>query len=148
MSLVEMLTVIAVIGVITAIVIVAMTDFRRTARVTTTAYNLESFGRGFTAFYHMNGGTWPRDNHNRLPTGVGLEEYIAVVDFNDTTPVGGRYNWDGPSHHPFAAISITGSTAPVEELRQVDEIMDDGNLSTGSFRRYRGSYTYVFNENP
>lgn len=145
----EMLVVIAVIGVITAVVVTAMRGFQRTAKLTTTAYNLESFGRGFTAFYHMNGGTWPADNHNELPTGVGLERYIHVGDFNDVTPVGGRYNWDGPSHHPFAGISLTGTTATVEELREIDQIMDDGNLSTGAFRRVpNGSYTYVISETP
>ena len=53
----------------------------------------------------------------------------------------------GPDNYPYAGISIFEATAPEEELRILDSILDDGNLSQGRFRQTPyGRYTYIMNE--
>jgi hypothetical protein len=46
----------------------------------------------------------------------------------------GNYLWSGPSSN----IVLRHSTATDSVMRQVDELLDDGNLATGEFRKTSG----------
>ncbi|MHC4428020.1 MAG: hypothetical protein ACYS0D_05370, partial [Planctomycetota bacterium] len=94
---------------------------------------------------------FPPDSHLNppfhLPPGAGMEDYLPVHRWADPTPLGGNYNWEGPNNYPYAAVSIFEATAPPSLLAQLDDKVDDGDLSQGKLRLTpNGRYTYVINE--
>lgn len=143
-TLIELLVVIAVIGVLAAIAIPHFSEMRLRAQVTEAAADLRNFKLGFLA-YSFENDDFPNDTNNILPG--GMEDHIIPSTFNRTTPLGGRYNWEGPNFYPYAGISITNPTASIEAFRSLDTKLDDGDLSQGMFRiTSNGRYTYIVEE--
>lgn len=147
-SLAEMLIVIAVIGIIAAVAIPSISRINQSATAAATAANYSNFSKAFIAYEKLEG-DWPPDNIvGIMPPGVDMEHYITESMFESPTPVGGHFNWEGPENHAYAGVSIQGSSAPSEIFERIDAILDDGNLSTGYFRRTpNGRYTYIIEWN-
>ena len=61
-----------------------------------------------------------------IPT--GMSGYLPV-SFTTSSPMGGNYQWSGPSSY----VVLRGSQATDAIMRQVDAGLDDGNLATGDF---------------
>ena len=147
-SLVEVLVVVAVIGILVAIAIGVISGVTGRAKVRATASDFRTFQSAFVA-YSILEGNFPPDAHNSVPAGVGMEVYLTKESFEREAPISGRYNWEGPDRYPYAGISLTTTNASVGELLDLDRILDDGDLSTGSFRQMaNGRYTFVVAENP
>ncbi|MDA1257106.1 MAG: type II secretion system protein [Chloroflexi bacterium] len=147
-TLVEIMIVVAIIGVLAVMAIPSFMKSRRTARVNAVANDLRVFGDALN-MYAMEHGGFPDDAHISppFPAGSGVDEYIKVSKWSATTPLGGNYNWEGPDSYPYAGIAIFGSTAPADRWVELDELIDDGDIITGSFRQTpNGRYTYVIEE--
>lgn len=148
-TLVELMIVIAVIGLLSAIAVPNYINFRKKAQAAQVAANLKNFEKGFIA-YAIDYENFPNDCHTDngpygLPN-VEIEAYISVEEWAATTALGGRYNWEGPDYYSYAGISIDGATADVKYLRHVDAMLDDGNLGSGRFRQIGSRYTYIIDE--
>lgn len=144
-TLIELLIVVAIIGILAAIAIPMFTNYRNSAYATSAAADLRNFRTAFEAYAAENG-TFPDDSHIVLPN-IELETVIGKANFEDTTPVGGNYNWEGPNSYPYAGVAILGATATVETMEKLDKKLDDGNLTTGSFRiTPNGRHTHIFDE--
>ena len=147
-TLVEIMIVVAIIGLLAAIAIPSFIKARRSSQITCVINDLRIFGDAF-AQYAMDKGRYPVDTHNVLP--AGMIGYIDQIDW-DTDALGGHYNWEGPSWgeggtYPYAGIALFEPTATIETLQELDKIMDDGNLDTGLFRKTaNGRYTYIIEE--
>ena len=142
-SLIEMLVVIAVIGIIAAIAVPSVSNVRTSAKVAATAADFKNFAQAFRA-HKLLEGEYPPDTREEVPAGT-MYNYLAEDSFEKEAAIGGRYNWEGQEHHPFPAISLTSTSATNGELVALDEILDDGDLTTGFFRRmnHSGRYTYI-----
>mgnify|MGYP001822359504 CR=1 FL=1 len=145
-SLVEMLVVLAVIGILAALAIPRMSDVTVSASIRATVADFRTFQSAFVAYSIMEG-DYPPDSHNSVPAGVGMEAYLTKGAFEKEAPISGRYNWEGPDNYPYAGISLTTTNASISELTAIDHILDDGNLSTGSFKRTpNGRYTFIIED--
>ena len=148
-TLVELMIVIAIIGLLSAIAVPNYIAYRKKAQVAQVASNLKNFAKGFIA-YAVDYEDFPNDCHTDtgpygLPN-VEMEAYVPVDEWVATTALGGRYNWEGPDFYPYAGISVDGATADVKYLRHLDAMLDDGNLGSGNFRQIGGRYTYIIDE--
>ena len=143
-SLVEMLVVVVVIGVLASIGLPLIDSFATQSKINGTAADFRTFQSAFLAHSYMERG-YPADNHNALP--AGMEKYLSKSAFEKEAPISGRYNWEGPDRYTYAGVSLTTTNASLTELRELDEILDDGNLATGNFRRTpNGRYTFIIED--
>ncbi len=145
-TLLELLIVVAVIGILAAIAVPQFSKYRTNARVVKVASDLKNFRTAFMS-YDLEHGFFPDDSHIVLPPGTGLEKIIGGGMWLNTTSLGGNYNWEGPDAYPYAGVAILGATAGTATMEQLDARLDDGDLSTGSFRLTPNTrYTYIFEE--
>jgi type IV pilus assembly protein PilA len=145
-SLVEVLVVIAIIGILVSIAVPNYLSYRTRGQFTRTASDLRTIARGFRLYSVDNpdpaNGSYPNDTHRVLPP--GLEHYVNIALFTAETPLGGYYNWEGPDNYPYAGVAIENPEAGDETLAQVDDVIDDGDLASGTFRKTpNGRYTLI-----
>jgi type II secretory pathway pseudopilin PulG len=138
--------VIAIIGILASIAVPNYIGYRKKAKTSNVVCNIKQFEKGFIA-YALDQGDFPNDSHIVLPDLPLMAKYISPNTWGKPTPLGGTYNWEGPDGYPYAGISIFEPTAPLEDFRLLDTMLDDGDLSQGKFRQTpNGRYTYIIAE--
>lgn len=67
---------------------------------------------------------------------------MMEIDWWDRkTDVGGR--WDWYSNGRTSSVVIAGVGIPEQQMLALDELIDDGNLETGTFQRRASRYHYI-----
>lgn len=143
-SLLELLTSTVVIGILSLLSVISYQSYAQQAKISVTAQELNSFVKAFTAYMAENG-DFPPDSHAQLPS--GMNKYISQAVWDEPTPIGGHYNWEGRDSYPYAGISIFDTTASSEQLQILDRMLDDGVLTDGRFRiGVNGRPTFIIEE--
>ena len=132
-TLVEIMVVVVIIGLLAALAIPA---FQRNQRATQNARAINDFRIFVQSFevYNTQNGSWPADS----PAGVvptGMSGNFKEDTWTVTTTIGGRWNWDQGRSWATAAVAISGFTVSDAQLREIDAKLDDGDLTTGFFRK-------------
>jgi len=145
-TLVEIMIVVAIISLLTVIAVPAMYRLGIKSRATVVANDLRVFGEAFATYAAFNG-NYPQDSHETLPPGADMETYLDANRWYKETPLGGHYNWEGPDSYPYAGISVWNTPVSDKEMLIVDNVIDNGDLSSGSFRvTPNGRYTFIVEE--
>lgn len=140
-TLLELMIVVAIIGIIASLAVPAYQDYQTRARLSGLALQFDQM-KLILSIYAQETGEYPDDTHIVPPPGAGLPGYWL-----DETLLGGNFNWEGPDNYPYAGIAILGATAPDHEIRIFDRIIDDGDLTTGRFRiTDNGRHTFILDE--
>lgn len=138
-SLVEIMIVVVIIGLLAAIAIPAFMSSRTRSQATALANNFRVFSDAFEVYATENG-TWPPDaGPGGMPTGMAE----SLRTWNEPTPVGGQWDWDRGVLGISAGVTLINSNAPDSVLERIDDILDDGNLSTGRFQRLGNGVTLI-----
>jgi prepilin-type N-terminal cleavage/methylation domain-containing protein len=155
-TLVELIAVIVVLAVLSAVAIPRYMDFSARARASAMAGSLRVMKDGLLA-YHRDNGAWPADvTPSIIP--VGVDGYMESAYWKGATPVGVVWdyeNWSYPQWGwptPVVGISVrsgyggafTSDAATV--MQMVDGIIDDGSLTTGNLRSTGYGYMYVVSD--
>lgn len=128
-------------SLVVAIALPKFKTYEISSRATVVVSDLRTFAGAFEA-YAQEKGTWPEETAAGV-TPPEMADRLKTTAWQRLTPMGGQYNWEKDQTHGGvkyrAAISISETaTAPLEVneqlLREIDRILDDGNLSTGNFR--------------
>lgn len=128
-TLVEIMIVVVIIGILAAIALPAFKRVRDSSIASRVANDFRIFTDGFQT-YALDNGSYPPDvTQGILPT--GMEEYVRADMFAAETPIGGHYNWEMGVQGVEAAVSVEGPTVDNSVLVMIDEIMDNGDLSSG-----------------
>lgn len=64
----------------------------------------------------------------------------------EETPLIGRWDWEFEAVGYGAAVSAQGTKVPREQLDMLEDDLDDGNASTGTFRRQGSRVSYVIKD--
>jgi type IV pilus assembly protein PilA len=132
-TLVEIMVVVVIIGLLAAVALPAFQRVRRRAVAARFVNDVRQIRDGATRYAMEQGGFPPNGVLGWHPN---LRDYVPASLFQaTTTPLGGVWDWDYQQNGITAAISVYQFTATDELLREVDRTLDDGDLSTGLFRR-------------
>ena len=138
----EIMVVVAIIGLLASMAIPSFAKARTESRITCFANDVRK-ACDYAELYAMEHGGYPPDKYPGVSP-FGLEDYIKQLDWAEPTPIGGRWDWDSGSVGITAGVTVIGNDLSLADLRQVDRKLDDGNLTTGMFRRTgAGGYTYI-----
>ncbi len=80
-------------------------------------------------------------------SGGELSDAFAMLDidwWNESTELGGEWNWFCGSGS--GTIAIFNPRVSERRMRQLDLLIDDGDLSAGLFRRYGSFYCYMLKQ--
>lgn len=144
-TLAEIMIVVAILGLLATIAIPSLVMARRAARISAFTNDLRLALDAFE-LYAINEGNYPPD---AMPAVVpaGMAEYLPKMNWSAPTPLGGQWDWERIAVGIGAGVSALGNNLRVAEMREVDDRIDDGLLTSGRFRRLSGNrYTYVIEE--
>ena len=128
------MVVVVIIGLLAALAIPA---FQRSQRASQNARAINDFRIFVQAFevYNTQNGSWPPNvGPGVVPAGMSGDFKQDAWAANPNT-LGGRWNWDYSRPEFLAGVSVSGYTVTDAQLVQIDEKLDDGNLSTGFFQK-------------
>jgi type IV pilus assembly protein PilA len=136
-TLVEIMVVVVIIGLLAALAIPAVQRTQRASRNARIINDLRVFSQAFEIYNTQNGG-WPDSAGPAvvptLPTSIA--DTLRAASWQGTTALGGQWQWDNASlSGGEAAIWIVGYNCTDAQLIELDAKFDDGNLTTGKFKK-------------
>lgn len=145
-TLIELLVTVAIVAVLSSIAVPQYQNYKLRAKITAVVQEFKLFEKAFIA-YELENDSYPPDRSPGVfpPQMAGL---LSPALFSKDTPIGGRYDWEGPTSWSIAGVSVRNSTylTTNADWRMFDQIIDDGNTNTGKFRYIDNGYIYVIDE--
>jgi type IV pilus assembly protein PilA len=139
-TLVEIMIVVVIIGLLAAMAIPAFERVRQASQNSRLANDFRSFA-GAADTFMLEKGYYPEDSASGdVPAGFG--EYIKEAQWTGESPIGGDWDFEKDSFGITSGFGVHGFTVDDAQLLRFDEKQDDGNLSTGSFRKIAGDRYY------
>ncbi len=143
-TLVEIMIALTIVGILAMLAIPAFQHAKWNAAAARYAADVRTATAAFE-MYAMENGNYPPDRGpEQVPPGMG--PYLTKVHWDKPTSLGGGWDWDYRVFGVIAGVSVYKPDAPDDELRIVDDILDDGNLGSGMFRSRPDGYIYVIEE--
>lgn len=144
-TLVELLIVVILLGIMAAVVVPTFANAVEPSRHASFATSLRAFAQAMQ-YYRAENGEWPPDGTSGQAP-AGTEDLIDVTAFEQPTPIGGV--WDCESDPVGLGYGIgvhfdgTGESRDATYMTQIDDIVDDGDVTTGGFMQFGGDRYYM-----
>jgi type IV pilus assembly protein PilA len=129
-TLVEIMVVVVIIGFLAAMAIPAFQRVQRASKTARIVNDFRVFSQAFEIYNSQNGGWPPNATAGAVPAGMSGDFRVNV--WQNTTVIGGSWNWDNNVAGLAAAISIQNFIADDNQLQEIDAKLDDGDLTTGN----------------
>ena len=143
-TLVELMIVVVVIGVLASLAIPAFEKIRRSSYASRIMNDFRTFRTAFET-HALETGSWaPDGSGNDLPATV--RPYLQNTAWFESPALGGYWDWEYNRLGYRAAIGLAYADDMPQVMEQVDEQMDDGDLSTGRFVKTNSRYLFVLEE--
>jgi type IV pilus assembly protein PilA len=130
---VEIMVVVVIIGLLAALAIPAVQRVRRASQNSRVANDFRVFAQAFETYSAENGGWPPNVGPGVVPPSMAGNFKTDV--WTSPTAIGGVWNWDRSIAGFAAGISISNFTCDDTQLAEIDAKIDDGDLTTGNFRK-------------
>lgn len=143
-TLVEVMMVVAIIGLLAAVGIPSMIHAGEKSRAARIGRDVKTAGHAFVQ-YAFDHGDYPAD---KLPGQMpdGMAPYLKGFPWSEETAIGGRWDWDFGVFGVIAGVSVQSPDWDADQMLKVDKLIDDGNLGSGQFRQRSGGYIYILEE--
>ena len=140
-TLVEIMVVVVIIGLLAALAIPAFSKARQSSQNSRLASDLRLYA-GAVETFTLENGEFPEDsNSGAIP--AGLSPYIHSSQWNEGPSIGGVWDVEKDSMGIVSAIGVHGFTVPLQQLADFDRKYDDGDLTTGNYRRLATDRYYL-----
>jgi len=140
-TLVEIMIVVAIIGLLAMIAVPAFMRARKEVQATRFMNDLRVAVSAFTLYVLENNGYPPDQVPGVIPPGMG--DYLRGMKWSEPTSIGGQWDWDYEQFGYHAGVSVYQPARSDAEMREIDARIDDGNLATGVFRQRSQGYIYI-----
>jgi len=130
--------VVATIGLLAAMAIPNLVRARENTRNTRFASDLNVATAAFTQYAMENGNYPPDTTPGVMPD--GMSDYLKRIAWTSPTTIGGQWDWDYQQFSSIAGVSVYMPTASSEQLKDIDAMIDDGDISKGTFRQRAQGY--------
>ena len=142
-TLSEILIVVAIIGML---VLLALPNFLQARKTATHNQFIAELRVAYDAFamYSIEHGRYPPDaTQGVMP--AGMDPYLKRMRWADKTPIGGQWDWDNVQLGSGSKAGVSVYMPPVTdaEMREIDALIDDGNLATGAFQKRANGFIYI-----
>ena len=145
---------VSIIAILAAIVVPAFSNHREEAAIAATASDLTSMAQA-VMHYHASTETYPSDVVSRV-TPPELADLLPPNIFRKPVPITGVYDYNYGTNGgiTLCAITIYDPTPDLDQWQALDELIDDGDLSTGQLMRtatsgyFSQNLNYVIRVNP
>lgn len=145
-TLVEIMIVVVIIGLLAALAIPAFARVRQASHNARFISDLRTFTQAFETYIAQEGSWPPNAGTGIVPTGMSAADFNVSAWTTQKNSVGGRWNWDRNNSGVAAAVATTNVTATDEQMTAIDAKIDDGDLSTGLFRKVGARFIYILEE--
>jgi type II secretory pathway pseudopilin PulG len=143
MTLIEVLSVAGIIGLLAAMAVPFFVKARSNSEDAAFINDLRVAVSGFVTYSVSEGGYPGETVAGVLPTGMSAH-FSRRLRWTEPTPIGGQWDWDYQAYGFKAGVSVFQPVRTPSQMRDIDRKIDDGDLSTGSFRtRAGGGYVYI-----
>lgn len=136
-TLVEIAVVVACLGIIFAIAAPMIQKSVDSTEGQVVINDLRVFSEAFNR-YNMENNTWPETPELGTTFPEGMQGYLSESGWDREHPYGGKYEWfhdlEVDDQIITASITIKSGKATLDEMKSIDEVIDDGDLMTGIFR--------------
>ncbi|TVQ51177.1 MAG: prepilin-type N-terminal cleavage/methylation domain-containing protein [Phycisphaerales bacterium] len=143
-TLIEVLVVVIILGVLATIVVKSFAVSVDDAARTRFASNLKSFVNAAELYRFETGEFLEDSNSGTLPS--GFDDYIDPGSWVGGTPIGGVWDSEMNSSGITSGIGVhfngTGTTRDDDYMIEIDAMIDDGDLSSGGFRKIASDRYY------
>jgi prepilin-type N-terminal cleavage/methylation domain-containing protein len=143
-TLVEIMIVVSIIALL---VLIALPSFLRARQESQNAKfinELRVLTSAFQLYAADHNGSYPAEVKRGIIS-PEMETYFGpTVDWTAPTPIGGTWDWDYNKFGFTAGVSVDKPSASTEQLIEIDQKIDDGDLSSGHFQHTTGNrYTDI-----
>lgn len=141
-TLVEILVVVVILGILAAIVLPQFASATDDARYNAFITDLNALTKAVSAYENIHG--LPPDGDSGVMPGE-LDIYMSAERYERPTPLGGVWDVEVEESGVVLAVGVhfNGDQTPSTGiLSRIDEMIDDGDLSTGSFREIAADRYY------
>ena len=145
-TLTELMIAVSILGLVSAIIIPSFVRSRLRATNATFVANVKEAANAFEMYAWERRGYPANSSPGVAPN--GMDEYLVRMRWTEMTPLGGKWNWDRDkaTYGYKAGIGVFNPSAPLEQFVLIDEMIDDGDLSTGYFRTRPNGYVWIIEQ--
>jgi prepilin-type N-terminal cleavage/methylation domain-containing protein len=143
-TLVELMIVVGIVSLLAALSFPSMVRARESSLNSRMAADLRLARDSFVEYAADNGKYPPDTMPGVVPN--GMADYLKRVPWTEPTVIGGQWDWDNAQFGFKAGVSLYEPTASAPQLKNLDALIDDGNLSTGSFRARSQGYISIIED--
>ena len=132
-----------VVAILGLLLVIAIPNFARARESSMNSRYCGDVRVASAAFlmYAQEHGDYPPDVYPGIMP-EGMSDYLKRMEWLGRTPLGGQWDWDNWAN--VKGVSSLEITASPEQLVRLDRLLDDGNLSSGTFRDRGGGSTYIY----
>lgn len=149
MTLVETLISVAIVGVLaTAVFVPAVTLSLRCQQNAECAYKLRTAVAAFELYASESGGYPPDRQAGSVPPEMADYYFpdFKIDWWKADAELGGKWDWDVDQDGVNFSVSINEPTKLQPQMEEFDQLVDDGNLATGNFRKSGAKYRYIIEQ--
>ena len=143
-TLVEILIVVVILGVLAGLVVPQLAEASEEAKRSAFVTDLRWFTDA-AVLYVNETGSFPEDFSTGTVSG-DFADYVDADVWTRITPIGGRWDVERESMSVTSAIGVhfngSGTSRDDDYMTPIDRLIDDGDLTTGSFRRLTSGRYY------
>jgi len=139
-TLVEIMVVVAIISLLAALAVPMFKKIKVSSENARLASDLRTFANLMDIFITETG-AYPEDSSSGvIPR--GLDQYVNPQQWAVEPSIGGVWDVEYNSYNVISAVGVHRYTVEEEQIQLFDQRFDDGNLSSGKFRKIAGDRYY------